>query len=477
MKHLKHILNIFLITGVTIFTCCTGYKRAENHSFEKIPDKFSLQNDSITSADIVWKDFFKDSVLVRLIEIGLANNLDLLGALQRIEVSRANLGYSKNALLPTLSANVSAAQRKYGLYTMDGAGNISTEMEPGQIVPVHLPDYFVGLQSSWEVDIWGKLKNKKKAALARYLSTVEGRKFITTNLITEIAATYYDILALDNQLEILQQTITLQNEALQIAKVQKQAGVSSELAVEQFEAQFLSSKALELEVLQSITESESKLNHLLGRYPQSVDRYSNVFTRQLPYIIKVGIPSDLLRNRPDVRKAEYEFFATTADVKSARAEFYPSFNITASFGYQAYKTSLLFSSPESIAYALVGGLTAPLLNRKQIRKEYAKSVASSKAAFYAYQDALITGFTEVHNEMIKIKRLEQMLEYKTKEAEVMTLSIETSSELFKTGRANYMEVLMAQRNSLRSQLELVATKQKQYNAVINIYKALGGGWK
>lgn len=477
MKQLKHLFNILLITGVTMFTCCTVLKKSGSPDLAKMPDKFSLQNDSSTSADIIWKDFFKDSVLAQLIDIGLANNLDLLRALQKIEGSRSNLSYSKNALLPALSANVSGAQRKYGLYTMDGAGNISTEMEPGLMVPIHLPDYFVGLQSSWEVDIWGKLKNKKKSALARYLATVEGKKFITTNLITEIAVTYYDILALDNQLEILRQTITLQNEALQIAKVQKQAGVSSELAVEQFEAQFLSSKALELDVLQSITESESKLNHLLGRYPQPIDRYSKVFTRQLPYIIKVGVPSDLLRNRPDVKKAEYELLATNADVKSARAAFYPSFSITGSLGYQAYKTSLLFTSPESMAYALVGGLTAPILNRREIRREYTRAIATGKAALYEYQDALINGFTEVHNEMTKIKRLEQMLEYKTKEAEVMRLSIETSSELFKTGRANYMEVLMAQRNSLRSQLELVTTKQKQYNAVINIYKALGGGWR
>ncbi|MBL7934024.1 MAG: efflux transporter outer membrane subunit [Bacteroidia bacterium] len=477
MKRQSKLIITFPVVFFVLLTNCTGYHKADNSKLEKVPTAFVLQNDSTTSADVGWRDFFKDSVLVNLIEQGLNRNLDILTAFQRIEFSKAEMTFSHKALLPSLSVNASAARRKYGLYTMDGAGNISTEIEPGYIVPINLPDYYVGFQSSWEADIWGKLKNKKKSAIARYLATVEGKNFLTTNLVAEIALNYYDLLAMDNQLEILRETIKLQDEALQIAEVQKRAGVTNELAVEQFEAQLLSSKALELEVEQSITERESKLNHLLGRYPQSITRKGLEFMREAPYVIKVGVPADLLRNRPDVRRAEYELMASGADVKSARKAFYPSVTITGAVGYQAYKMAFLFSSPESVAYALVGGLAAPILNRKELKRELGKSMALNQMAVYAYQNALITGFTEVHNEMIRINRLEKILEYKLKEADVMSLSIETSSELFKTGRANYMEVLMAQRNSLRSKLEMVSTKQKQFNSFINIYKALGGGWK
>lgn len=478
MKVTKPFLNCLLaLLLLTTLSNCTGYQKSDRSQLVEMPAKYPLQNDSVNSAQQVWSDFFADSVLRQLIESGLKSNLNLLTAFQRIELARSGLKFSQQSLLPNLNANITGAQRKFGLYTMDGAGNIVTEMEPGTLVPIHLPDYFVGLQTSWEIDVWGKLKNKKKAALARYLETVEARKYIQTNLISEIAVTYYHLVALDNQLEILRETIKLQDEALQIAEVQKQAGVTNELAVEQFEAQLLSSRALELEVLQDITESESRINYLLGRYPQNIIRNKRTFTKQLPFSIRVGLPADLLRNRPDVKQAEYALAAAHADVGSARAAFYPSLTITGSLGYQAYKTSLLFASPESMAYALLGGLTAPLLNRKEIKLELRRSMAQKQMALYEYQNTVINGFTEAHNEMSRIQRFEKMLEFKTKEAEVMQLSIGTSSELFKTGRANYMEVLMAQRNALRSRLELVTTQEKQYSAVVKLYKSLGGGWQ
>lgn len=476
MKVLKYFIALYMSTTI-LFTNCKSTKTVQKDLLKPMPETFALSKDSLNSGNINWKEYFTDKNLTSLIDIALTNNIDLLIALQKIETARANLRLSKNAFLPSVSAVGMAAQRKFGLYTMDGAGNITTEITPGRIVPIHLPDYYLGLQTAWEIDVWGKLRNKKKAALARYLGSVEGRNLIITNLISEIANSYYDLLALDNELEIVRETIKLQDDALSIVKIQKQSAYGNELAVKQFEAQSLNSKALEIEVLQEITELENKINFLLGRYPQQINRDKTDFTKAIPIQVKIGIPSDLLKNRPDIRQAEFELVASKADVKAARAAFYPSFNITGGIGFQAFKTGLLFTNPQSMAYSLIGTLVAPLINRSAIKAEFRNANTYQLEALYNYQKSIINGYIEVNNQVSRIKSLEQIQKFKTAETDALIKSIEVSSELFKTGRANYLEVLLTQKNAFITQLELIETKKRQYNAVIDIYKALGGGWK
>jgi outer membrane protein, multidrug efflux system len=472
-------LNNILILVVAIFMAiaCKSTKSAEKKNIENIPASFVSKTDSTKTLNLKWNDFFKDSNLISLIDISVDNNLDALMALQKIEVANANVRFRKGALFPDLNLNVSASQRKFGLYTMDGAGNISTEMTPGQIVPIHLPDYYLGLQTSWEIDVWGKLRNKKKAAIARYLSSIQGKNMVITNLIANVASAYYSLLALDNELDIIKETINLQENAFKIVSVQKQAGVASELAVEQFEAQLLNSKALEYDVLQKIQEYENKINFLLGRYSQKVVRGQSILKQNLPININAGIPSDLLRNRPDIKEAELELLASKADVKAAKAAFYPTLNITGGLGMQAFKTTFLFTSPESMAYSLIGNLMAPLINRRAIKAEFRTSHAVQQQALYNYQKTIINGYFEVNNQLANISNMEKKYDLKKSEVAVLSKAIETSTNLFKSGRATYIEVLMTQKNALQSKLELVNTRQNQFNATVDIYKALGGGWK
>lgn len=442
-----------------------------------LPTSFLASNDSSTIADIKWRDYFNDKNLVQLIDTALKNNLDVLMTLQKIEIARNDLRLSKGAMLPTVSSNLSYLQRKFGYYTMDDAGNRVTEITPGQLIPTDLPDYFVGLQSNWEVDIWGKLRNKKKAAFSRYLSSLEGTKLIYTNLVSEIANAYYDLLALDVELDIVDETIKLQQNALEIVKVQKQAAVTNELATKQFEAQVLNSQSLEFEIKQKITEYENKINFLLGRFPQKIDREKSNFATQLPNQIKVGIPSQLLKNRPDIKQAEFDLVAARLNVKSAKAAFYPTFNITGSLGFQAFNTAFLFTSPKSLAYNLLGSLVTPLINRSAIKSQFKNAKANQLEAMYKYQKTILNGYVEVSNELSTIKHLENIHALKTDEVKALNSSIEIANDLFKSGRATYFEVLMAQRTALQSRIELVTAKKRQYNATVNIYKALGGGWR
>jgi multidrug efflux system outer membrane protein len=327
------------------------------------------------------------------------------------------------------------------------------------------------------VDVWGKLRNSRKAAFAKYLSTVEGKNFVITNLIAEIANSYYELLALDNQLDIIRETIKLQKDGLEIVKIQKQASAVTELAVKQFEAQVLNSQSMEFEILQKITENENRINFLLGRFPQPIVRDKATFTGPIPMQIKTGIPSQLLKNRPDIKQAELELVATKCDVKAAQAEFYPSLSITGLVGFQAFKPSYLFTTPQSLAYSLIGDLAAPLINRSAIKAEFNKAKAYQIEAMYEYQKAILDGYTEVSNELSNINNLERSYNLKSQQVEVLTKSIDIANDLFKSARANYLEVLMTQRDALESKLELVETKKEQYNAVTNVYKALGGGWK
>ena len=445
--------------------------------FKSLPSSYTTAKDSINSAEIKWKDFFSDKNLIALIDTALNNNKDLLVALQDIEIAGNNVKLKNGLLFPNVSGGGAFGVDKVGRYTADGAGEAVTDITPGRLVPDPLTDYFIGIQTNWEADIWGKLRNSKKAAFARYLGSVEGKNFVVTNLVSEVANYYYELLALDNELEIIRETIKLQNSALEIVKVQKDASVVTELAVKQFEAQLYNSQGLEFNVLQKITESENKINFLLGRFPQTILRDKITFTDPIPMQIKAGIPSQLLKNRPDIKQAELELFAAKCDVKAAQAAFYPSFNITGAARFNAFNAGYLFTTPQSLAYSLIGDLAAPLINRSAIKAEFNSAKAFQIEAMCNFQKNILNGYVEVSNELSSINNLEQLYNLKSKEVEALTKSIDVSSDLFKSGRATYLEVLMTQHDALESKLELADVKKRQFISVTNIYKALGGGWK
>jgi NodT family efflux transporter outer membrane factor (OMF) lipoprotein len=445
-----------------------------------LPETFaqsSIKKDNVTIASLNWREYFTDKHLQKLIDTAVKNNPDLQMALQRIEVSRSSVKLANGALLPQVSLNVGGSVRRFGLYTMDGAGNATTEITPGQIVPTNLPDMYLGLQSSWEIDVWGKLRNQRQSAISTYLSSVEGTNFVISTLVADVASHYTELLSLDNQLDMVQQTIKKQQEALEVIKLQKEAGRANELAVQQFQAQLLNTQIFEKNVQQQIIEVENKINFLLGSYPQPIERTKDIFFKELPRQIATGFPSELLANRPDIREAEFQIEANKFDLKAAKAAFYPNFNITASLGFQAFNPEFLFSSPASIAYSVVGTLVAPIINMNALKAQFNTAQANQLSAMYNYQKTVLNAYVEVANQLFAIKNLQQVNVLKTQQYEVLNKSVETSSELYKTARASYLEVLLAQQNALQSNLELIDVIKQQRLATINIYKALGGGWK
>ncbi len=444
---------------------------------KEMPVGFKNQKSTTSIASINWREYFADDLLLQLLDTAIANNLDLQMAMQRIEKSRASVKLANGALLPKVGLNIGGGVRKFGLYTMDGAGNAGTEITPGQAVPVNLPDIYLGLQASWEIDVWGKLRNQRKSAVAKYLSSIEGTNFVISNLVADTAIHYNSLLALDNELDIIRLTILKQNEALEVIKLQKEAGRANELAVQQFKAQMLNTQALEKTVLQQVTVTENRINLLLGRYPQPIQRSKDVLFKTMPRQIASGVPSQLLANRPDIRAAEFQIEAAKFDVKAAKAAFLPNFNITAAFGFQAFNPEFLFTTPASIAYSVMGTLIAPLINKNALEAQFTSAKANQLTAMYKYQETILTAYVEVANELANIQNLQQSNALKKQQSDVLKQAVETSKELYKYARATYLEVLIAQQSALQSNLELIDVMKQQRIATINIYKALGGGWQ
>lgn len=418
-----------------------------------------------------WREFFPDPQLAGLIDTALKNNQELNAQLQEMLIAKYEIMAAKGEYMPKVSVGGGAGLDKVSEYSSQGVS------DEAHNVANPLQDYRLGFSASWEVDIWKKLRNAAKAAAMRYLASVEGRNFVITGLVAEIAGSYYELIALDNQLAVLKNNIAIQQNALEVMKIEKDAARVTQLAVQRFEAEVLKNQSKRFKIEQQIIEAENRINFLVGRYPQPVARNSDQFNQPLPQTIEAGIPSNLLENRPDVRQAERELEASKLDVEVAKARFYPAFSIEAGVGYQAFNITHLVATPESLVGNLAGNLTAPLINRQGIKAEYYAANARQLQAVYNYERTVLKAFTEVANQVALVDNLRQTYELEAQQVELLNQSIEVSNILFQSARADYMEVLLTRRDALESQMELIETKLKQRLALVNIYHALGGGWR
>jgi multidrug efflux system outer membrane protein len=478
MMRSKRILNgagiLFLALVYTGCSVPPMVHRAENRT---VPVSYNGSLDSASTAKLSWKEYFTDPYLTALIDTAFKNNQELNITLQEIEISRQEIRARKGEYLPFVGLGGGAGVDKIGRYTNLGASEATTDIKPGKETPEFLPDFQVAAFARWEVDIWHKLRNAKKAAVSRYLASVEGKNFMMTNLISEIAGSYYELLALDSQLAIIQQNIDIQNNALKIVRMEKEATKVTELAVRRFEAQVLNTQNLQFDIKQRITVTENRINFLLGRFPQHVQRSHDNFVNLVPNVIQAGIPSQLLENRPDVREAENNLAAARLDVQVARANFYPSLSLDAGLGLRAFNPAYIAKLPESLIASLAGNLAGPLINKNAIKATYASANAKQIQAVYNYERTVLNAYIEVANQLSNISNLANSYDLKLKEVEALNQSVTISNRLFTSARADYMEVLLTQRDALESRFDLIETRMQQMNATVSIYRALGGGWK
>ena len=472
----KRIVTCLGITLISLlYTSCSTPNFGRKTENKTVPAAYNNGKDSSNTANTKWKDFFTDPNLSALIDTALKNNQELNIVLQEINMARNEIRGRKGAYLPFVGVGVGAGVEKVGLYTSQGASDATNYITPGQKVPVNLPNYMFGANVSWEVDIWKKLRNSKNAAAARYLSSIEGKNYMVTRLIAEIANSYYELMALDNQLDILKNNIQIQQNALEMVKLEKISARVTELAVRRFEAEVLKNQSRQFYIMQQIVVTENRINFLVGRFPQPVVRNSQAFANLIPDSIHAGIPTQLLSNRPDVRQAEQELAASKLDVKATKAQFYPSLIINGGIGYAAFNPQYLITTPQSLVFAVAGQLVAPLINRNAIKAAYYSANSRQIQAVYNYERAILRAHLEVANQLSNITNLQKSYDLKAQQVQALTKSIDISISLFRSARADYMEVLLTQRDALESKFELIETKKQQMNAMVNIYQALGGG--
>ncbi len=470
------VYGLTMLAVVAVYSCVPSKSLLEENS--EVPDRYQNQSeDSLNSANVHWREYFSDPQLIALIDTALIKNQELNIMLQQVEMAKNEIRTRKGEYLPSVNIRAGAEVEKVGEYTRNGAVEEHLEIREGEEFPEPLPNFMVGAYASWEVDVWKKLRNAKKSAVFEYLSSVEGKNFMVTNLVSEVAASYYELVALDSQLAIIEKNLAIQTNALAIVKLQKTAARATELAVQRFEAEVLKNQSQKYDIQQQIVETENKINFLIGRSPQPILRNSDGFIDREVAPVHPGIPSQLLQNRPDIRQAEYELAAAKLDVKVAKANFYPSLGIQAGVGLEAFKPKFLTSTPQSLLYNAMGDIVAPLINRNAIKAAYGNANARQIQAVYEYEKAILNGYIEVANQLSNIDNLNRSYALKVGQVKALMESIDISIRLFQSARADYMEVLLTQRDALESSEELVETKKDQMLAKVGMYRALGGGWE
>jgi NodT family efflux transporter outer membrane factor (OMF) lipoprotein len=456
---------LVLMLALTLQSCFVAkdYTRPELDETEHLYRTDNLPQDSLSMADVSWKDMFSDTYLKQYIEEGLQNNLDIRVATQQIAAAEAYMKQGKAGYFPTLNANAQVTHQELSENSQFG-GLFSS-----------LDQYELSANLSWEADIWGKIRSNKRAGEASYLQTVAAHQAVKTQLVSAIASTYYQLLALDAQLEITNQTIATRDSSVYTIKALKDAGQVTQVAVDQNIAQYNNAKALKVDLEAAIFKTENAFNLLLGRPAETVNR-SALTQQQLNADIKLGVPATLLSNRPDVIAAEYSLINAFELTNVARSNFYPSLTLTASGGFQSLELDELFNA-NSLFATLVGGLTQPIFNKRQIKTQHEVAVAQQEQALLNFKKTLLTAGNEVSNALYDYDAETEKFEYRQNEVEALRQAEANSEELLKNGYANYLDLLTARESALNAELNVIDNKLQQLLSVVNLYEALGGGWK
>lgn len=466
MKNSKYIILLVSIFALQSCFVAKDYQRPNDILNEQYFRTDNIQQDSLSIANLSWKDVFTDQTLSQYIDRALENNLDVRIALQNIEVANAYLKQGKAAYFPTLNANASYSYSTPSLNSM--SGQAMTERD-------YFDQYDLSASLSWEADIWGKIRSSKRAASATYLQTIAAHQAIKSNLVAGLASTYYQLLAMDEQKRLVLETIANREQSLETIVALKDAGSVTEVAVKQTEAQLISAKSMLLDIENNIKLLENTFSILLGETPQNIER-STLSEQEINVDLNIGVPIQLLSNRPDVMAAEYALINSFELTNAARSSFYPSLRLTANGGLQSLNFDDFFNT-NSLFASIVGSLTQPIFNGRQIRTQYEVSKAQQEAALLNYKQSILLASKDVSDALYIYNTNEQKAILKQQEYEAYQEATLYSEELLNYGMANYLEVLTARENALNAQLNVINSNFGKLNAIVQLYKAVGGGWR
>ena len=462
----------WVILLAVAFSACRLGKDYQRPALE-LPNQFNTVSYADTSsiADIEWKNFFTTPELQRLIDTGLRYNHDLLIAINRIDIAQQRVRQSKALQLPEVNFQAMANITRPSDNSLNG---ISIKNFIGQS---HVEYYTAQFNISWEADIWGKIRGQKEIALSNYLQTGEAAKAVQTQIVSDIAHGYYNLLMLDKQLLIAKDNLLLIDSFVVATRLLKDAGLSNALAVQQAESQKQTTELLIPQLEQSIALQENALQLLTGQLPGSIARSVDLNEISLPSELSTGLPVAVVSRRPDVRSTELELVVANEQIGIAKAQMYPTLNLTIGGGLETFMASNWFNIPGSLFGVAAGSIAQPIFNRRALKTNYEVAKLERDQAVTRFRQSVLQAVTEVSDALVNVQKLNEQEVIIEARADTLKLAVFNAKLLYKSDMANYLEVILAQATALRAELDLALIRRDQLSSVVELYRSLGGGWK
>ncbi|NLR81216.1 efflux transporter outer membrane subunit [Chitinophaga eiseniae] len=462
------LILLSLVVGLAACRVGRNYERPP----VALPQQFGNVAPSDSSiASIEWKQFFTDPALQQLIDSAITGNYDLQLAVKRVASAQEYLKQAKVAWLPAFTANASANTNFPSKNSFTGL-NLSVNN-----LGDHLEDFNLGVSMSWEIDIWGKIRRQKEAALATYLQTYEGQHAVQTGLVAAVANSYFNLLMLDKQLEIAHKNVQLSDTIVKMLRLQKAAGEVTELGVQQAISQQQTAELLVPQLEQGIAIQENALRILMGELPAAIARTGKLSDFHVADSLPTGIPAAMISRRPDVRASEMGLVAANAQVGAAQGSMYPSLTITGSGGVNAFKASTWFNLPASLFGTVAGGITQPIFQRRALKTQLEVAKIQREQAVIQFKQSALNAIGEVSDALVKLDKVKTQQEIAVRQVNTSQLAIQQAQQLFRSGMANYLEVITAQGRSLQAELSQADIDRQRLSAMVDLYRSLGGGWK
>lgn len=445
-------------------------------------DTLAYFGDTTSISKTTWKQFFHDPTLKDLIDSALSNNFDMKTALLNIEIANKDLRRNKLDYLPQVDMTIASANKQWRSKEF-GSGPSSKWYErhgtkASENMFTYLSQFGTEIGFNWEIDIWGKIANSKDQLLAQYLTTREAKNAIQTQIVSDVAKGYFNLLMLDAKIEVAKRNVQLNDSTLQMIKLQYEAGEITSLAIQQTESQRLIAASLVPELEREIILQENALRVLTGQMPDSIKRgtsFEHLFAENKD--ISLGSPLEIIRNRPDIRTAEYDLIAANAAANIQQAMRYPSLTLGGNLGVNAMLPKNWFSIPGALLGGITGELTAPIFKNKTLKTNWEVAKIEREKSELALQQTVVEAVSEVSGAVITVDKLREQLEFARLRVENSAKAVRNANLLFRSGYATYLEVITAQGNALNSDLALVELRQEHLESYVDLYRALGGGWR
>jgi multidrug efflux system outer membrane protein len=461
------VMAVILLAGSVV-----GQKKYQR-PVVKTPDTFrgtgaSGPADQTSIADLKWFEVFKDAELQKLVRTAMQQNYDLRAAVARIDAERANLGLARSNLFPQFDVSAD-------LTTSHTARNGPTGAVGGGGRTRSFGEVFLNLLS-FEIDIWGRLRQEKKAAQAELRASEEDRKAVMTTVVSDVATGYFSLLELDSELEIAKRTLATRENSLHLIQVRQQGGVATMLDVRQAEELVYQASQTIPDTERSIEQTENQISLLLGNNPQAIARGQSLTDQQELPAVPAGLPSSLLDRRPDIRAAEEVLEAQHALVYAAKAAYFPRISLTGLLGFQSNQLSSLFSGPSS-AWSFVPQITQPIFTAGRLKSNVKFSQAQRDLALVQYQQTIQTAFRDVSNALVQYRKVKEI----RVQQELLVTTLKDRSRLsylrYEGGVDTLLNALDADRDLFNAELSLTQTRRNELLSLVQLYKALGGGWQ